>query len=118
MTKYKWDSPQEWLSQKINATDDVAKLRGIVTSVVDLLDADEIQDTFQSEMDDDGYFKPDLDAMIRDLPREACVRLLEGASIQCYDSEGNNVLREAVRVNYNDGTLSADDITAAQDAQS
>jgi len=113
MTKYKWSSPQEWLQQKIAATDDIGKLRGIVTSVVDKLDSDEIQDVFQAEMDEDGYFKPDLTDIISRMPREAVVKLLEDASIPCYDHEDNGVLREALQGNYDDGTISGAAIESA-----
>jgi hypothetical protein len=114
MPKYKWDSPQEWLTGKINATDDVSVLRSIMTSVIDRLDSDQIQDVFQSEMDKDGYFEPDLTDVISRLPREAVVRLLENASIQCYDSESNDVLRDALQVEYTAGNISAEDIEEAQ----
>lgn len=40
------------------------------------------------------------------LSREDCVRLLESVGIQCYDSEPVGVLREAVEVNVDDGTIS------------
>lgn len=39
------------------------------------------------------------------LSREACVRLLENVSIACYDHETVEVLREAIRVNVEDGTI-------------
>lgn len=83
MARYKWESPQDWLGDKINeyiATLDDYTLRGkgtadaanraayelanIANGVVNgtfCVDADTIQDTYQPEMDDDGYFK-DLDA--------------------------------------------------------
>lgn len=42
------------------------------------------------------------------LSREKCVLLLESISIQCYDHESVEVLREAVEVNLKDGTLDPD----------
>jgi hypothetical protein len=41
------------------------------------------------------------------LTREECVRLLESASIQCYEHETTETLREAVRVNLEDQTIPA-----------
>jgi len=40
------------------------------------------------------------------LSRENCVRLLESISIQCYDSEPLHVLRDAIKANIADGTIS------------
>jgi hypothetical protein len=47
------------------------------------------------------------------LPRDGCVRLLEAAGIQCYDSESTEVLREAVAANVEDGTITPQDLEAA-----
>lgn len=44
------------------------------------------------------------------MDREALVAVLEGISIQCYDHESDDVLRDAIVQNIEDGTLSADDI--------
>ncbi len=50
--------------------------------------------------------KADVDA----LSREALVAMLENEGIACYDDEGDEVLREAVRVNLDDGTIEEDQI--------
>ena len=42
---------------------------------------------------------------LNQLTRDECVRLLESICIQCYDHETTEELREAVRVNLEDGTL-------------
>ena len=42
---------------------------------------------------------------IRSLDRATCVKLLEGAGIQCYDHENVELLREAVLANVDDGTI-------------
>ncbi len=42
------------------------------------------------------------------LSREQCVAILESICIQCYDNEDVAALREAVRVNIEDGTLPPD----------
>jgi hypothetical protein len=48
----------------------------------------------------------DIEEMIAKLSREQIVRLLEQvAGIQCYDGEGIVTLREALRVNVEDGTI-------------
>lgn len=48
--------------------------------------------------------------IIERLSRASLVALLESVSIQCYDSESDEVLREAVRVNYDDCTIPAEAI--------
>lgn len=53
--KYKWDSPQEWLIEyagKLNA----GELFNEFTVLVQQMDADQIQDLYQSDMERDGYF--------------------------------------------------------------
>jgi hypothetical protein len=44
------------------------------------------------------------------LDRETCVELLEAVSIQCYDHEDVDTLREAVKVNVEDGTIDKGDL--------
>lgn len=56
-----------------------------------------------------------LAAMIRDLDRASCERLLTAVSIQCYEHESDAELREAVAANYKDGTISGDDLLSAWD---
>lgn len=51
----------------------------------------------------------------KELSREKCIELLTGASIQCYDSESDEVLREAVAVNIADGTIEPDDFEFDED---
>ncbi len=84
MARYKWNSPHDWLGDKINAyiatldnyilrgkgtaddanraTADLAYIANGVVNGTFKIDADTIQDVYQSEMDDDGYFN-DLDAV-------------------------------------------------------
>lgn len=55
---YKWSHPIEWLDHFIDSyaerpVEDVLKLAKDLASK---LDGDTIQDLFQQEMDDDGYF--------------------------------------------------------------
>ncbi len=62
MTTYKWSSPQSWLDDRIQALAEKRDVNGLVEVINALIfhvDADQIQDIFQSEMDSDGYFKPD-----------------------------------------------------------
>lgn len=54
-------------------------------------------------------------AMINDLTRPALVQLLENYGFAVYDSETSRTLREAVHANYEDGTISGDDIALAWD---
>jgi hypothetical protein len=44
------------------------------------------------------------------LPREECVRVLTDVSIQCYDHESLETLREAVYINCIDGTIDVEEI--------
>lgn len=125
MARYKWDSPAEWLVQRrqaeLNAAESdgthsalqafIANLWADFQTVVSHLDSDTIQDDFQSEMAQDGYFR-NLDAIIN-LRREQCVALLEGISIECRDEETVEELRAAVESNVEDGTLAWEDIENA-----
>lgn len=45
------------------------------------------------------------------LSREECIELLTGVSIQCYDHETTEELREAVAVNIEDGTIDVSEIS-------
>lgn len=59
MPRYKYESAQDWLQTKVNAlaaAEDVNGLASIVVSVVTMLDGDQIQEVFEREMSDDGYF--------------------------------------------------------------
>ncbi len=60
MARYRWATPHEWLLEKAEqhaAKNDAAELLSILNSLVPKIDADTIQDEFQSEMDADGYFR-------------------------------------------------------------
>ena len=51
--------PQEWLLHKCQQkaqAEDSAYLFGVIVELMHQLDGDIIQDAFQSEMDEDGYF--------------------------------------------------------------
>ena len=77
-------------------------------AVCSVTDTDTLQDLFQTEMDEDGYFQ-DID-IASQLTREQCVELLDGAGIECREDEGVEVLREAVQANIEDGTLAYGDV--------
>jgi len=55
MSDYRWDSPQEWLEEHCRDADD-AELRSVINELLSKLSADDIQDLFQTEMTQDGYF--------------------------------------------------------------
>lgn len=57
VNKYKWDGPHEWLDD-VSREWDSARLRAELMALAVRLDADELQDEFQTEMDADGYFEP------------------------------------------------------------
>jgi hypothetical protein len=55
----KYSHPYNWLQSKINkmaADGDIEGLKAIALQLAIFLDTDTIQDEFQSEMDQDGYF--------------------------------------------------------------
>jgi hypothetical protein len=56
--KYRWNSPGAWLLWKVQKrTTTRAQLLDIIDSLAGRLDGDSIQDLFQSDMSDDGYFR-------------------------------------------------------------
>lgn len=57
-TTYKWTNPQEWLQQYIDSLS-YLELRQEAKNLASMLDSDQIQDTYQSDMDAQGYFKPE-----------------------------------------------------------
>jgi hypothetical protein len=62
MTTYRWSSAQEWLEEKLEKlaeAGDIKELAGIANALMYKVEGDDIQDIFQSEMEEDGYFKPD-----------------------------------------------------------
>ena len=55
MAKYKWEHAQCWLEQKIdNWSENELKYAAKVMAMK--LDGDQIQDLFEHEMDEDGFF--------------------------------------------------------------
>jgi hypothetical protein len=59
-TKYRWENPHEWLLDRIaRAAEDGDNgwLLAAVRLMASRLDADDVQDLFQTEMDEDGYFE-------------------------------------------------------------
>jgi hypothetical protein len=58
--KLKWQSPYEWLDWKLGQETDLVHLRNIIHILAGRLGADDIQDIFQGEMDEDGYFAPQV----------------------------------------------------------
>ncbi len=53
---YKWDSPLEWLVDKARGWDQT-KLYNELANLARLLDSDQLQDEYQADMDQDGYFE-------------------------------------------------------------
>jgi hypothetical protein len=58
--KYKWDSPHDWLMEKAQSMT-VEQLHSALEAVAYRLDGDSIQDLFQTEMDQDGFFDPETE---------------------------------------------------------
>jgi len=55
MAQYKWDNPHDWLSWK-RQTGELSDGE-ILNTLLCYIDCDDVQDAFQSEMSNDGYFK-------------------------------------------------------------
>jgi formylmethanofuran dehydrogenase subunit E len=55
--QYKWASPQEWVVEACQNWNDHV-LRSAFIELVMKQDADTIQDLYESDMDNDGYFEP------------------------------------------------------------
>lgn len=70
--KFEWDTPHDWLAQ---AGIDRNELMTLINLYVE---GDQIQDHFQTEMDEDGYFIPtNLEDFIRLLDRDQIVKFYE-----------------------------------------
>ena len=54
--EYHWDSPFEWLADKAKSWD-AAQLHETLITVAGACDSDTLQDIFQAEMNEDGYFE-------------------------------------------------------------
>ncbi len=63
----KWDCPHEWLLEKIETTGE-QELLSISRKIGMKLSHDDIQELFQDEMDDDGYFETESDDVQGDGP--------------------------------------------------
>lgn len=78
--------------------------------VVEVLDADDIR-RMAAELESMPEFEIlPFAEFVKELPKERCIELLTAAGIQCYDHETDDVLREAVRANLEDETISASDL--------
>ncbi len=62
--RYRWSHPSEWLDYYLEEpTHEIDDLIYIARALAQKLDGDQIQDLFQAEMDQDGYFRD-----VRDCP--------------------------------------------------
>lgn len=57
--KYRWDYPLEWLEERLNETNDPEVLRDFALTLARSpeMDSDALQDLFQDDMTEDGYFR-------------------------------------------------------------
>lgn len=113
MAKHKWASAGEWLLDVASGWD-ADELYSAVQSMAGRLDGDAIQDLFQAEMNDDGYFKrvwEEDDKELTALTRHKVVELLEGISIQCSDDETTPTLLAALAEAMNDGDIDKSDLS-------
>lgn len=67
--RHRWDSPAEWLEWKIADLADRNELHAIIRELIGVVDGDQIQHLFQSDMTKDGYFRdlnkcPDCDTVL------------------------------------------------------
>jgi hypothetical protein len=59
MAKYRWSNPQEWLGDKLTQLandDEYPEILEIARTLSGMVDADQVQNLFQNEMDSNGYF--------------------------------------------------------------
>jgi hypothetical protein len=59
-------------------------------------------------LDEEDEDDQEVEIAINNMSRAQIIYWLEGAGIQCYDNESTDVLREALRVNIYDGTITLD----------
>lgn len=72
--RYRWHSPGEWLDTKLNewSPEEVKKA---AETMARKLDSDTIQDLYESEMTEDGYFEPLKRPGVRSpMPPDRCDR--------------------------------------------
>lgn len=93
MSSYKYESAQAWLQQKILETP-AAELVSLASELAQHLDADEIQDVFESEMDQDGFFI-DLDAKHSHLCPD-CGCIIGEGGIDCADGAEDHDVGQCV----------------------
>lgn len=65
--RYQWGHPREWLEHRLNDFENLEDLRQFAHGLAEQLDGDRIQDCFQADMEEDGYFRdlglcPDCEA--------------------------------------------------------
>jgi len=61
MPKYQWPSPHAWLMDRVSAEAGdrrVDWLEQAILAMAACLDSDQIEDIFEIEMEQDGYFEP------------------------------------------------------------
>lgn len=95
-----------------------AKLRELA-GAVDLLDIPGVYEIVREHLNNDvlAALRDDYEDAphrgdVRGLSREVCTEVLYAAGIEVYDHEDIDTLREAVRVNLEDGTLNLWDLTS------
>lgn len=54
---YRWQHPHEWLAEWVEEVYKETELRWIIGQLASKVDPDSIQDLFQEEMDEQGYFE-------------------------------------------------------------
>ncbi len=113
--RYKWSSPMEWLDEASIGWD-AERLRFNMLVLAQKLDSDVLQDEYQYDMEQDGYFidlnvKDRIAAAVGRLTREQCVDLLKPISmISENDTDSDFELREMIQEYFDDGTLKESDL--------
>jgi hypothetical protein len=83
--------------------DCITNLKGYIAVLLTECDSDTVQDCFESDMTDAGYFD-DL-GVVDNLTREQCIGILDDADIYYNMDESLDVLRQAIESHLADGTL-------------
>ena len=57
MEKYQWANPYEWLEEMARSAWSLQRCKSELLALAAKLDSDQLQDEYQSEMEETGYFK-------------------------------------------------------------
>lgn len=114
---YRWASLHDWLREQIDLQ---AVQLFDLWPLIESVDGDTIQDHFESQMDDDGYFSPAEDEdesresaiaqLVSKLDRAEAISILESYGFACFPSESTQLLKDAITANVLDDTIPEEEL--------